>query len=77
MRRTTHRLIVLVAAALVMGCSPEAPTPPPAEATDAALSLTPAPTKRGMRSPIKKPNKPPGPGGGMPKASSVPVNSDL
>jgi hypothetical protein len=74
MRRIARRLAVLFAAALVMGCSPETSTPPPADAAGADLGPTPAPTKRRVGAPIKK-NKPVP--AGIPRASSVKPNPNL
>jgi hypothetical protein len=74
MRRTAHRLVVLFAAALVMGCSPEAPTPLPADTAGADVNLTPAPIKGTSGRAIKK-NKPVPTG--VPRASSVKADPNL
>ncbi len=76
MRRTARRLAVLVAAALVMGCSPEAPSPPSDDPNLVDVVVRPASAKGRVGKAIKK-RKEPGPGGGVPKSSSLPVKSDL
>jgi hypothetical protein len=75
MRRTARRLAVLVAA-LVTGCSPEAPSPPSDDPNLVDVVVRPASARGRVGKAIKK-KKEPGPGGGVPKSSSLELKSDL
>ncbi len=71
MRRPVNRLAVLFAASLLMGCTPETPTPPE-EPAKADASLQHAPIKEGVGSAVKKKKKPPGPGKAVREAAVKP-----
>jgi hypothetical protein len=67
MRRYADRLAVLLAATLVMGCTPETSTPSP---EPAGTDVSPHPTpKGGIGLALKKKKKQPGLGSAPPKAS--------
>jgi hypothetical protein len=61
MRRPVNRLAVLFAASLLMGCTPEPPTPPE-EPAKADANLQHSPVKESVGSAVKKKKKEPGPG---------------
>ena len=71
MRRPANRLTVLFAASLLMGCTPETPTPPE-EPVKADANLQHAPIKEGVGAAFKKKKKEPGPGKAVREAAVKP-----
>jgi hypothetical protein len=71
MKRSADWSALLLAAGLVMGCTPETSAPPPSGSAKADESLRPDP-KGGAGSGIRKKKKEPGLGHAMPNASRRP-----